>query len=713
MAGLLAHQPAIFSNPVANFREVRPPGGEPAQTGQRQRRHCGQRRGFPRKARENTGWHRPTLSSCLWRCRTHKLRPRRVVHHPPTFSETKARAFWAGLGVLLLLVALYTAGASGSWAGTSIGLRPQGEPAAWLAGADALFQGTAPREPFFRAPAYLALLALLREIGVPASGLANAARVLNGLAHGLTTALLVGMSLRLWRWKGALLAGALWGFYPPAVFMAAQPGPASVALLVWLAGVAAALDTVWQSPHWSGGRVTARHAWAGPAIAGVAFVLAAALSATYWLTAIAWPLLAIFLGRDVRGVRMLAAALGVGVLGTGLVMMQYIWGGSRQPLAGADLYLLARAQETAQPWAAPLPVAEFDAGDHGADLLESEASLAYQVQTGRAPVSRAVLDGFWWRAALDAAAVSPPLTALRLARKLYQFFGAANFSAGPDFARARDDVGWLKFNPLGWTILMVMGLAGLALGWRMPGAGLTMLLMVAAGAGALLWFPTMEARAPVALILALFAGALPAQFWPQRRGRMAGLVLLMSAAAVLCLLPRPHDLAGRLAARDGHERAMASAALGDFAGAIQELSQGDVVAGFTDFDRELAAGWRFAELLKNLPALPLRSTLEEQMLDNADLAAQSRAAQFRCGACLWLLGRGDGALFYWENLADGADTWGAAARTAMGDAGRESPAQRQRRTAWEIGGGPQPKAELAPFFARLRADRAAAFAGSP
>ncbi len=636
-----------------------------------------------------------------------------MVHYPSSLSEAKVRAFWVGLGVLLALVGIYSTLVIGQWALTPDGQRPQGEPAAWIAGAESLFQGTAPREAFFRAPAYLAILALLRDIGVSAFGLANAARVLNGFAHLATTVLLVGISLRFWRWKGALLAGALWGFYPPAIFMAAQPGPASLAVLAWLAGVVAALDTIWQSPHWSGGRVTLRHAWAGPALAGVAFVLAAALSATFWPTALLWPLLAVFLGRDARGVRLLAALAGVGVVGAGLVMMQYFWGGSCQPLPGADLYLLARAQEVDQPWAAPVPVIELDADENGSDRLGSEAALAFQFQTGQQPAGRAVIGGYWWRTAVRAAEAKPSLTLLRTARKFFQFFAADNFSAGPDFSRARDEIAPMEFNPLSWPVLVALAAVGLTLGWRMPGVGLSMLLAAMAGVGAILWFPTMETRAPVAIMLAMVSGGLLGRPWPLRRSRQTGLVMLAFAGATFCLLPRASDFYDRLAARDGHERAMAAAALGDFASAIGELSHGDVAANLSDFDRELAADWRFAELLGNLPALPARSALEEQMLDNADLAAESRAARFRCAACLWLLGRGDGALFYWENLAEGGDTWGAAARTALADSGRETPAQQERRAAWEIGGGPQPKSALAPFFARMRGDLAASTPASP
>lgn len=620
--------------------------------------------------------------------------------------EANARAFWAGLAALLLLVGIYTALVLGSWALTPLGQHPQGEAGAWLAGAESLYQGTTPREPFFRAPAYLTVLALLREMGVSAPGLAGAARLLNGCAHLLSTALVAGIGWRFWRKRGALLATALWGFYPSAVFLAAQPGPETLALLAWLVGVAAGLGTVWHSPIWSGGHLSHRHAWAYPAVAGVAFVLAAALCVSYWPAALAWPVVAVFLGRDARGSRTVAAVLGIGVVAAALMLLQNIWGGSPQPLAGADLYRLARAVEISQPWAAPLPAVEFPSNQAAPDGLEQEALLAYEIQMEKPPTGLAVLNGYWWRKAAQSIAASPAHSVWRALCKTFQFFGTAEFSPGPDFARACAEVGWLRFNPLNWGILLALGFGGLALGWRSPAAGLALMLAALAAVGALLWYPTLEARAPVAALLALLSGGLVAQPWPQAHPKKITVFGLMLAAAVLVWYPRPRGPAAFLIARDSRERALASAALGDYDGAIRELTRANRATALTLSDRGLAADWRFSKLLKNLPALPPPTELEQQLLDNADLAGESSAAQFRSGVCLWLLGRGEGAVYFWENLANGNSVWGAAARTALAESGHETPAQAQRRAAWEIGGGPQPDPTLAPFFAKLRADQA-------
>lgn len=269
----------------------------------------------------------------------------------------KDRTFWIGWAVLLLFTALYTGVVLAQWAKTPLGRRPQGEAAAWLADGESLYRGTLLREPFFRAPAYLAVLALERALGVSAADLADGARWLNGLAHLLATALIAGLARRLsGRARGGWFAGALWGFYPPAVFLAAEPRPETLALLLWLMGVAAALGMVWSAPRKLGNRVSWWQVWVFPAMAGVAFMLAGAFYAPLWPAALAWPWVALLVGRESRGIRLLAAALGVGSVILGLLGLQILWGGSPQPLAVADLYRLARATEVTLPWAAPLPL---------------------------------------------------------------------------------------------------------------------------------------------------------------------------------------------------------------------------------------------------------------------------------------------------------------------------------------------------------------------
>jgi hypothetical protein len=604
---------------------------------------------------------------------------------------------------LLAAVAVYLAVVNAEWARTPLGMQPEGEERAWLAAGESLHAGTAPREPFFRAPAYPALLAGLRDAGVSAAGLPEAAGVVNALAHLAATALAAVIARRMWRkTRAALLAGAAWGFYAPAVFQTTQAGPETLALALWLLGVAAALGGAWSDPIWYGGRLSRRHAWAYPAMAGFAFALAGTLSAPFWPAALAWPGLVLLLGREARGLRLMASLGGLLMVAGGVMGLQALWGGSPQPLAGADLYRLSLALEVTQPWAAPMPMLYMRDDRAVPDDLAAEAEIFYRLETGQMVSDSAVRAGYWWRRAVAVGTQWPLRSGLRAARKLWQLLAATEIGAGPDFARAVEEIPELGDNPLRWPVVLVLGALGLALGWRRSGVLVAVVLGGLGAVGALLWYPVSSGRAPVVVVLALLAGGVLTQPWPREIRARLGLVALAVALVMVTWLPRPWDPAAALAARDARQRAVALATMGDYAGALIEMER-QAAADPTLAGRELDCGLRFSRLVERLPQLPSHRELESQLLDNNALSLSSAGAQFRCGACLWLLGRRDGALFYWRALAGSSGPWAATARAAIAASGEETPDETQRRAAWALGGSAPPDPAFARFFAYERA----------
>jgi len=613
-------------------------------------------------------------------------------------TAARRRRFYLGLAALLLLTAAYTATILITSAHGPLGRSPQGEARAWLTGAEALFNDTAAHEPMFRAPAYLGVLVALRQAGVPAAGLANAAIIVNGIAHVLATALIALLAWRIWgSSRAALLSGAMWGFYAPAVFLAAQPGPTILALLAWLAGTATALDIVWFLPEKQNGRHTWRHMWFGPALAGVAFVLAAAFEASLWPVALCWPFFVLLLGRESKGARLVAACFGTGVMVAGIVGMQDLWGGSPQPLSGADLYRLAMAQRVTEPWAAPLPHAGLNDDTSAPDILKSEALAHYQIETQEQAQGLSVMAGYWWRRAIDAATAWPLRSVLRTTRKVYQFFSLKEYGPGYDFKRASGEIAALGMNPLGWTLLLGIGTAGLLLGRRLMEVRVTILLAMLAAIGAMVWYPSSDARMPVAAILAIGTGRFFMSPWPASVGRRIALITLVAAGMVFTWLPRPNDPGDALQTIDSEQRARALASLGSYDKALVELLNGGAIENLGS-KRELAQEWRFAILTSETPGSPNSAEIERQLIDNAETADLSDAAHFRAGACLWLLGRRDGALYYWRILAQKEGSWGATARLAIANSDQETPDESRRRAAWDNGSSDTPNTSLKSFF---------------
>ncbi|PKL49508.1 MAG: hypothetical protein CVV42_05855 [Candidatus Riflebacteria bacterium HGW-Riflebacteria-2] len=112
-----------------------------------------------------------------------------------------------------------------NWYGTTpLGLTPVLDGAENIALAEKIFTGTLPAEPFYRAMLYPLFLAIFRFAGTEPDMMMAAAGTAGMVFHLLTTLLIAHIAFILWKTETAsLLAGALYGFYPLAVYFAAEP----------------------------------------------------------------------------------------------------------------------------------------------------------------------------------------------------------------------------------------------------------------------------------------------------------------------------------------------------------------------------------------------------------------------------------------------------------------------------------------------------------
>lgn len=131
-----------------------------------------------------------------------------------------SRKVAAILAVVLVYGFLYL----GWYWSTPLGMTPVLDGAENIALADKIYQRTLPAEPFYRAMLYPFLLACLRFVGIETDVMMSAAGLLGMFFHILTTLLVARIAFILWKTETAsLLAGALYGFYPVAVYFAADP----------------------------------------------------------------------------------------------------------------------------------------------------------------------------------------------------------------------------------------------------------------------------------------------------------------------------------------------------------------------------------------------------------------------------------------------------------------------------------------------------------
>ncbi|MBU1108069.1 MAG: hypothetical protein KKB51_15460 [Candidatus Riflebacteria bacterium] len=121
---------------------------------------------------------------------------------------------------------------------TPLGITPVLDGAENMGLAEKIYQGALPAEPFYRAMLYPFLLAILRFVGVEPDLMMSVAGIMGLFFHVLTTLLVALIAQLLWKSEtSAILAGAIYGFYPLAVYFAADPLDISAAIFCMCSGL--------------------------------------------------------------------------------------------------------------------------------------------------------------------------------------------------------------------------------------------------------------------------------------------------------------------------------------------------------------------------------------------------------------------------------------------------------------------------------------------
>src|SRR5687767_904124 len=139
----------------------------------------------------------------------------------PPASYRTPRSLWPI--VIPTAVALAYALAHLAWyRETPLGQVPVMDEQENLAFAEAIARGELPKEPFYRAPGYPLLLALLRGAGVPTSGLFAAALTLGAALHAINAGLAAALAQRWFGRTAGIISGLLFALHPVFVHYATQ-----------------------------------------------------------------------------------------------------------------------------------------------------------------------------------------------------------------------------------------------------------------------------------------------------------------------------------------------------------------------------------------------------------------------------------------------------------------------------------------------------------
>ena len=433
------------------------------------------------------------------------------------------------VGLPAAVALFYALGHLNWYLGTPLGRVPVLDERENMDMAAAIFGGTLPAEPFYRAPGYALVLAGLRALGVSAGGLFPAALAMGTALHAVGAALAASLARRWFGTVSALVAGLLFALDPVLVHFATQALDSTLSLTLFLAGLnlfAAALAAPERAGRWFG--------------AGVLWAAATLVRPNYLLVWLVLPLVAAVqpVALRIRG-RLVAAALA----GAALFAAQAAW----QKSAGGGAGFLPW-QGAYNLWAANRPGANgryytqhvsLPPALARANPARAESVLLFEQETGGRSADIPAMNKYW-RSRFIAEVASHPLRwAALMARKAYALMNNWEQYNNKTYAFHKTLSPWLRWNPICWGILLLPAVAGAA---RLAGgssrtAAALAVVCEACAVSILLFFASARFRIPLAGVCAVLAGGAlgsPGFWWgwpPGRRAALAGSVALAGLVA--------------------------------------------------------------------------------------------------------------------------------------------------------------------------------------
>jgi hypothetical protein len=450
-----------------------------------------------------------------------------MLASPPKSSRVRALGRSLVVPVVIALIAFaYAAGHLSWYRGTPLGRIPMVDEQENLMLGEMIVRGELPKEPFYRAMGYPLVLAGLRGAGIETAGLFSAALVLGILLHGINASLLAAAAQSWFGRAGAAAGGLLFALNPVLVHYATQALDATPALTCFLAGLA------FLAPEFkcAGTQTTVRWRWVA---ASLAFAAATILRPNYLLAWSALPVIALWVLGSGHCLRGAFAALSGAMLFVAIAGWQSRVSGVVGFMPWQGAYNL---------WAANQP------GAHGRYFVQrvsipssvaalnptrAESIYFYRQETGAAPAGISALNAHWRGRFLERVRTAPLAWCGLLARKAYALLNDWDQYNNKTYAFHQARAPWLRWNPLGWGAVFVLGIAGAArLRRELPRAAASMALVSAAlTAGILLFYVSGRFRLPLLAVATVLAGGAIGspgfwRAWPRHK------VLVLAAAII-------------------------------------------------------------------------------------------------------------------------------------------------------------------------------------
>lgn len=444
----------------------------------------------------------------------------------PPSADTRLRRIVIILPAALALA--YALGHLGWYLATPLGRVPVLDERENLDLAGAIASGALPAAPFYRAPGYALLLACIRWAGVPAQALFPAALLLGAVLHAADAALAARIALRWFGVAAALAAGILFALNPVLIHFATQALDSTLSMTLFLAG----LELVARARSSPGGAGP----WAG---AGALWAAATLVRPNYLFTWALLPPLALTTAGTARLRARLVAASLCGVL---LFAAAAAW---QWRVCGVPGFL--PWQGAYNLWSANRPGANGRFYTQRVSLppelaranpARAESVLLYEQETGGAPEDIPAMNAHWRSRFIDEVASHPLRLGALMEHKAYALLNNWEQYNNKTFAFHKERSPWLRWNPVCFGLLLVLGVAGAyRLAAQVPGAARTLAWVGAAcAASVLLFFVSARFRLPLAAMLTVLAGGALGSpgFWRGlSRRAAAGVALSMVLAAAV------------------------------------------------------------------------------------------------------------------------------------------------------------------------------------
>ena len=380
------------------------------------------------------------------------------------------------IAALLTVVLVYGFLYLGWYWSTPLGMTPVLDGAENIALAEKIYQRTLPAEPFYRAMLYPFLLACLRYIGVEADVMMSAAGLLGMFFHILTTLLVARIAFIIWKTETAsLLGGALYGFYPVAVYFAADPLDITAAAFFLSLGVYLYLHNYAAATLKSG------------LAAGLAIGAGGLLRANVLVVAGLFLADLFFSGQRRKAFAALFAVVIMTVAG-GLAGWWHSGQFRLMPWQGAFVFYSANSATANGKYFNQTVILPDRDLSYNPARLESE--ILYARETGAGDnYSIDDFNRFWLKKTMRHISENPRLWLSLTLHKFYYLLNNFEQYNNKTYAFHRDMSPQLRYNPLCWGILLIAAVIALMQAPRMEPElkrVLLILLLLAAGTAAFL-----------------------------------------------------------------------------------------------------------------------------------------------------------------------------------------------------------------------------------